>query len=152
MNAWYGGIDAHGGALNIIPLSGAATKGGKLLFGATWSIDAGDGIDDKCVFVTDLGELLIFTGTDPGDAANWRQEGRYQVAPPLGMNAWITRRRPADRDGRGIVPVSKAITKSPTNSSLRRSPTRSIGVARAGAREARVPWSMKSGTSRAGCS
>ena len=49
----------------MIPLSGAATKGGKLLFGATWSIDAGDGIDDKCVFVTDQGELLIFTGSDP---------------------------------------------------------------------------------------
>ena len=31
----------------MIPLSGAATKGGKLLFCATWSIDAGDGIDDK---------------------------------------------------------------------------------------------------------
>ena len=41
-----------------IPLSGAATKGGKLLFCATWSIDAGDGIDDKLVFCTDLGELI----------------------------------------------------------------------------------------------
>ena len=49
-----------------IYLSGASTKGGKLLFGATWSIDAGDGTDDKCVFVTDNGEVLVFTGSDPG--------------------------------------------------------------------------------------
>ena len=55
-----------GGQLLLIPLSGAATKGGKLLFCATWSIDAGDGIDDKLVFCTDLGEVLIFTGSDPG--------------------------------------------------------------------------------------
>jgi hypothetical protein len=59
----------HQGALGMIPLSGAATKGGKLLCGFTWSIDAGDGIDDKCVFVTDQGELLIFTGSDPATAA-----------------------------------------------------------------------------------
>ena len=85
----------------MIPLSGAATKGGKLLFCATWSIDAGDGIDDKLVFCTDLGELLIFTGCDPSDAANWRQEGRYEISPPLGMNATSgDRRRPADRHGR----------------------------------------------------
>ena len=119
MNAWYSGIDEHEGELNIIPLSGAATKGGKLLFGATWSIDAGDGIDDKCVMVTDLGEILVFTGSNPGDAASWRQEGRYQIAPPLGMNAWI------NLGGdlliatvEGIVPVSKAITKSATELQL----------------------------------
>ena len=66
--------------LSMIPLSGAATKGGKLLFGATWSIDAGDGIDDKCVFVTDQGELLIFTGSDPS-------------TPPTGGRRAATRRR-----------------------------------------------------------
>ena len=119
MNAWYGGLNAIGGELNLIPLSGAATKGGKLLFGATWSIDAGDGIDDKCCFVTDLGECLIFTGSNPGDPANWRQEGRYQIPPPLGMNAHI------NLGGdllvatvEGIIPISKAITKAGTELQL----------------------------------
>jgi hypothetical protein len=112
MNAWYLPIDAVGGVLQPIPLSGAAQKGGKLLFGATWSIDAGDGIDDKCVFVTDQGELLIFTGSNPGDSANWRQEGRYQIGAPLGMNAHLLLGGDlliATVDG--IVPVSQAITK-----------------------------------------
>jgi len=113
MNAWYLGLNAISGAANMIPLSGAATRGGKLLFGATWSLDAGDGIDDKCVFCTDLGELLIFTGGDPGNAANWRQEGRYDIGgAPLGMNAHAT----VGGDlliatVTGIVPVSAAITK-----------------------------------------
>jgi hypothetical protein len=113
MNAWYLQLNVVGGALAMIPLSGAATKGGKLLAGFTWSIDAGDGIDDKCVFMTDLGELLIFTGGDPGVAANWRQEGRYEISPPLGMNAHLAVGGDvliATVDG--IVPISGAITKS----------------------------------------
>jgi hypothetical protein len=113
MNAYYLGLNSFQGALSLIPLSGAATKGGKLLFGATWSLDAGDGIDDKCCFVTDLGEVLIFTGSNPSDAANWRQEGRYQIPAPMGMNAHMTIGgdmliMTVD----GIVPISAAITKT----------------------------------------
>jgi hypothetical protein len=112
MNAYYLGIDAVTGALSKIPLSGAAKKGGKLLFGATWSLDAGDGIDEKCCFFTDQGEVLIFTGTDPSNASNWRQEGRYDLSPPMGMNAHIQ----VGGDlliltVDGIVPLAQAITK-----------------------------------------
>jgi hypothetical protein len=119
MNAWYLGLNAIQGELKMIPLSGAATRGGHLLFCATWSIDAGDGIDDKLVFCTDLGELLIFTGGDPGNPANWRQEGRYDITPPLGMNAHILiggELLVATVDG--IVPVSGAITKGRTELEL----------------------------------
>lgn len=112
MNAWYLGIDSAGGQLEKIPLSGAASRGGKLLFGASWSLDAGDGINEKCVFVTDQGEVLIFTGTNPGDVNNWRQEGRYQLSAPMGMNAHLQvggdlMIMTVD----GIVPLSQAITK-----------------------------------------
>jgi hypothetical protein len=114
MNAWYLPTNAFQGKINLIPLAGAASHGGKLLFGATWSLDAGDGIDDKCCFVTDLGEVLIFTGSDPSNAANWRQEGRYQISAPMGMNCSM------QMGGDllvitvdGIIPISAAITKTP---------------------------------------
>ena len=112
MNAWYLPLNAVGGLLSMIPLSGATTKGGKLLAGFTWSIDAGDGIDDKCVFMTDQGELLIFTGSDPSTATNWRQEGRYATSFPLGMNCHT----PVGGDVLlatvdGIIPISASITK-----------------------------------------
>ena len=112
MNAWYLPTNAFQGRLLQIPLAGAATKGGKLLCGFTWSIDAGDGIDDKCVFMTDQGELLIFTGSDPSTAANWRQEGRYATSIPLGMNGHT----PIGGDVLiatvdGIIPISASITK-----------------------------------------
>jgi len=112
MNAWYLPANAFQGRILQIPLAGAATKGGKLLCGFTWSIDAGDGIDDKCVFMTDQGELLIFTGSDPSVAANWRQEGRYATSVPLGMNCHT----PIGGDVLiatvdGIIPISASITK-----------------------------------------
>jgi hypothetical protein len=114
MNAWYLGLNAIAGALALIPLSGAASKGGKLIFGATWSTGGvGDNdTDDKCVFFTDQGEALIFSGSDPSNINNWRQEGRYQISPPLGMNAHFS----VGGDllimtVDGIVPLSQAITK-----------------------------------------
>ena len=112
MNAWYLPLNAVGGALLQIPLSGATTKGGKLMYCAAWSIDAGDGIDDKLVFGTDIGEIIVFTGSDPSVAANWRQEGRYDMSPPMGKNAMFSVGGDllvACVDG--ILPTSGAITK-----------------------------------------
>ena len=113
MNMWYLPIDSHQGALTKIPMSGAAQKGGYLVALADWSIDAGDGIDNKLVAITSEGELLVFTGSNPADPNNWRQEGRYHIAPPMGMNAHTQ----VGGDllvltVDGIVPVSQAITKS----------------------------------------
>ena len=113
MNAWYLPLNAVGGALLQIPLSGAFTKGGKLLFCTAWSIDAGDGIDDKLIFMSDLGEIVVFTGGDPSSAANWKQEGRFDMSPPLGMNAHLMvggEVLVATVDG--ILPVSGAIRKT----------------------------------------
>ena len=119
MNAWYLPLNAVGGNLELIPLSGACSRGGFLMFGATWSIDAGDGIDDKCIFVSSEGEVLIFTGSDPGDPNNWRQEGRYEVSRPMGMNAHV----PVGGDILiatidGVIPLSQAITKDREGLSL----------------------------------
>ncbi len=113
MNLWYLGTDSVGGLLTKIPLSGAATLGGYLLFLASWTIDAGDGIDDKLVCVTSEGEALIFTGNNPADPVTWRQEGRYFVGKPMGMNAHTQ----VGGDLviltiEGMVPISQVITKS----------------------------------------
>ena len=113
MNAWYLGINSVGGALKMIPLSGAARMGGRLISGGVMSIDAGDGMDDKCIFLSDQGECIVFTGTNPDDPNNWRQEGRYFVGPPLGINAHFQ----VGGDlmimtVEGIVPLSAATQKT----------------------------------------
>jgi hypothetical protein len=110
MNAYYLNVDEYQGTLQQIPLGGAGTKGGALIFGATWSVDTGAGPDDRCVFYTTEGEALLFTGNNPGDPTNWAQLGVYAVGRPMGKNAHL----PMGGDLLiatidGIVPLSKAI-------------------------------------------
>lgn len=111
-NAWYLGVDSIGGAANEFSLAGIFKKGGSLLFGATWSLDAGDGLDDKCIFVSTEGEVAVYEGTNPGSAADWRKVGVYQITRPLGPKAIMQ----AGGDllianENGLVPISAAIQR-----------------------------------------
>lgn len=112
MNFWYLSVGAKTGALTSFSLAGVFARGGAILFGATWSLDAGDGVDDLCVIVSTLGEVAVYQGTNPSDAAAWSLVGRYEIAAPLGKNA-------VERAGgelliatvEGIIPISEAINK-----------------------------------------
>jgi hypothetical protein len=111
MNAWYLPADSIAGAAAQFSLAGVFRKGGSLLFGASWSLDAGDGLDDKCVFVSTEGEVLIYEGTDPTDYTTWSLAGVYTMPKP------ISRRSHIQAGGDllvatevGLIPVSAAIT------------------------------------------
>lgn len=84
---WYLGVDSIGGALTEFDLGPHMSKGGSVLFGATWSLDSGDGLDDKCVFVTDQGEVIVYEGNDPSQASTWALVGVYEVGKPLNKHA-----------------------------------------------------------------
>lgn len=120
MKAWFLSVDSISGAANDLTLAGVFQKGGSLLFGATWSIDAGDGVDDKCVFVSTQGEIAIYEGSDPADPADWALVGRYELGGrPLGKNA--TMRAGGDlliATTDGLVPLSAALSKDPAALSL----------------------------------
>lgn len=120
MNAWYLPVDSIAGAASDHTLAGVFQNGGSLLFGATWSIDAGDGADDKCVFVSSEGEVAIYEGTDPAAVATFALVGRYLLGgKPLGKNAWMRAGGDliiATLDG--MVPLSQALNKDPAALSL----------------------------------
>lgn len=112
LNAWYLAVDSIGGAATQFSLAGVFKRGGSLLFGGTWSLDSGDGLDDKCVFVTDQGEVAVYEGIDPGSAFNWSLVGRYDVGEPLGSKA--TMQAGGDliiATDIGVVPLSEAVRK-----------------------------------------
>ena len=52
--------------------------------GGTWTLDAGDGPDDRVVFYTSEGEIIVYSGTNPSSAAAWSLVGVYFVGRPLG--------------------------------------------------------------------
>lgn len=112
--AHYLGVDAISGAVSTFSLQGVFQKGGKLLFGASWSQDSGSGSADRCVFVSDQGEVAVYGGTDPSTASDWQIFGVYNIAPPLGRFAF-------EKVGgdllimtvNGIVPMSEVVAKDP---------------------------------------
>lgn len=108
------GVGAISGALGTVDLNGVFLRGGSLLFGDTWSMDAGDGLDDRIVFVTTEGEFAVFEGSNPASSAavDWSLVGRYDISPPLGPRA--TMRAGGDliiATEDGLVPISAAIAK-----------------------------------------
>lgn len=114
-SAWYLATNAVGGTATELPLAGVFRKGGKLLMGGTWSSDSGAGMDDRCFFVTDAGEVAIYTGADPGDTNNWSLVGVYEVGIPLGRKSMIyVGGDVLFATKRGIIPLSAVVQKDPS--------------------------------------
>jgi len=112
LNAWYLPVDSIAGAASPFPLDGIFKLGGSLMFGGTWSIDSGDGLDDVILFVTTEGEIAVYQGTNPSVAADWQLSGVYRIGRPLGKNGFF--RAGGDfaiLTEDGIVPVSEALQK-----------------------------------------
>ncbi len=84
LSVWYLAAGAAGGALTEFDLSSVAKKGGYLMAGSTWTVDGGDGPDDRIVFVTSEGEVIVYAGTNPSSAASWALVGVYELGKPIG--------------------------------------------------------------------
>lgn len=87
LKVWYLPIDSVGGAANALDASGHASKGGYLVSGATWTLDAGDGLDDYLALVTSEGQLIVYSGTNP--ASDYVLMGVWNLAEPIGRRCMI---------------------------------------------------------------
>lgn len=87
LSFWYLSAGAAGGALTEFDLSGVAQMGGYLMSAMSWTVDAGDGPDDRMVFVTSEGEVLVYAGTNPSSATDWALVGIYRIGKPLGRRS-----------------------------------------------------------------
>lgn len=86
---WYASINAITGALVKFPLSMVGQFGGNLIAMGTWTLDGGSGVDDYAVFIMSSGEVIVYQGTDPGDAASWAMVGVYRIGEPLNIRSVI---------------------------------------------------------------
>lgn len=84
LSFWYLASGVAGGALTQFSLAGVAQDGGYLMAMGTWTIDSGNGPDDRAVFVTSEGEVLVYAGTNPSSATDWGLIGVYKIGKPLG--------------------------------------------------------------------
>lgn len=79
MSCWYLPVNSIAGAASELDFGGIAKNGGFLQAMGTWTLDAGQGVDDYAVFVTNMGEVLVYNGTDPSDATTWALKGVWQL-------------------------------------------------------------------------
>ena len=79
MKIWYLEVDSIGGTAAEINFGGIARSGGYLQAMGTWTLDAGQGVDDYAAFVTSMGEVMIYAGLDPTDPTNWQLRGVWQL-------------------------------------------------------------------------
>lgn len=111
--------DSISGTVANFPLGALATLGGYLVAMATWTIDGGNGSDDYAVFVTSKGQIIVYAGTNPGDAAAWSLVGVYNVAPPVGKKCFL--KYGGDLlliTEAGIFPLSQVLKQTPERAAL----------------------------------
>jgi hypothetical protein len=81
LKVWYLAVQSIAGAATVFDLSTIFGRGGYLMAMGTWSVDAGNGMNDMAVFVSSEGEVAIYQGIDP---TTWTKQGVYVVGRPIG--------------------------------------------------------------------
>ena len=91
------------------------SKGGWLVAMADWTIDGGNGPQDYAVFLSSRGQISIYAGGDPTNAAAWNLVGTFDISPPISYRcctkvgsdvAIITLQ--------GVLPLSQALPFDPS--------------------------------------
>jgi hypothetical protein len=76
---WYLPVNAISGAATSFELGAVARNGGFIMAMGTWTLDAGYGVDDYAVFITNNGEAIVYKGSDPSDPNDWSLIGVWQL-------------------------------------------------------------------------
>lgn len=116
LNAWYLPPNAVGGAATKFPFGQLFSRGGYLQTLATWSLDAGAGMDDYFVAITSEGEVAVYRGTDPSSSSTWALVGVYMLGTPIGRRCTIKYAGDVlviTKDG--LIPLSKGLMSSRVN-------------------------------------
>jgi hypothetical protein len=79
LNFYYLNVESIGGVASKFPLGAIARSGGYLQAMGTWTLDAGYGVDDLSAFVTSMGEVIVYKGTNPSDPTAWSLVGVWQM-------------------------------------------------------------------------
>lgn len=87
---WNSNTGAFQGQMHRIDYSYLLQRGGTVAFVSSWSRDTGVGLQDYFVLVSSEGEVLLYSGSNPEDAANWSIAGRFFLPEPVaGRRAYL---------------------------------------------------------------
>lgn len=76
-------VGATSGAVVNFDVRPQLRRGGYIADMISWPVDNGvGGIDDKLVFISTTGEIVVYEGTDPSSIVTWRLVGVFDSAAP----------------------------------------------------------------------
>ena len=108
--AAYLPVNQIAGVATTFELGSLFSKGGVLQAMATWSIDAGVGIDDLAIFISSRGQIAVYRGTDPNSASTWALVGVYDLGTPIGRRCFTKVGNDlAVITVDGVIPISVAL-------------------------------------------
>jgi hypothetical protein len=113
LSCWYLPVDSIGGAASPLYFGSIARNSGYLQAMGTWTLDAGQGADDYAVFVTSMGEIIVYNGTDPSSATTWALKGVWQLGQTFSRRCffkWSGDLLLLTQDG--LVPLASALQSS----------------------------------------
>lgn len=120
LKAYYLPTDQIAGALQAYDFAPIFSKGGHIVKIDTWSLDAGQGLDDYFVVFTTEGEVAVYSGTDPASMSTWQLNGVFYIGTPTG-SAGYTCKYGGDLlilNKDGIAQMSKSLMSSRVNTWL----------------------------------
>jgi hypothetical protein len=83
LRCWYLPAQSIGGAASMLDFSSAAKLGGHLVAMCSVSTTAGVTLGDHLVGITSMGEVFVYSGTDPSSATTFSLVGSYRMGPPI---------------------------------------------------------------------
>lgn len=110
LHVWFPAAGAVGGAMQLLDLGSVFSKGGRLIAVETWSWQFGVTADQYAVFLTDQGQIALYSGIDPSQASDWTLTGVYDFGTPIGPRALV--KYGSDLviiASDGIIPLSQAM-------------------------------------------
>ena len=85
---WYLGVNAIGGAANALDFGGMFKLGGYLMAVASWSVDNAAGLQEYFVAISSQGEVVVYQGYDPTNAATWSIAYHFRIGRPIGRRCF----------------------------------------------------------------
>lgn len=84
---YYLPLQQKDGELKQLPLNALFKRGGTVRAVYSWTVDGGDGMDDKLVIFSSNGECAIYAGTDPD--TDYSLAGVYRFDSPMSKHSVV---------------------------------------------------------------
>ena len=113
LKVWYLPVQSIAGAAAAVDVAPFMTKGGYIVAHGTWTIDAGNGVNDHYVIMTNKGQIIVYQGTDPTSTTTWAMVGVWDIGAPVGRRSlykYAGDMLIISQDG--VVPLSGALQSS----------------------------------------